>query len=66
MSAGTVIAGGVVSTTVTRKLALAELPLASVAVTVTTTVPSANVEPDDALTVTSGSGLTPSVASSRS
>ena len=54
MSAGTTIAGGVVSTTVMLKLALAELPLWSVAVTVTTVVPRANVEPDAWLTVTVG------------
>jgi hypothetical protein len=46
MSAGTVTTGAVVSTTLTWKLALLELPAASLAVHVTAVVPSGNVDPD--------------------
>ena len=52
-SAGTVIAGGVVSTTVTLKLALAELPLIGRR-NRQTVAPSAKIEPDAWLTVTVG------------
>ena len=45
MSAGTTSTGGVVSTTLTRKAFTVGLPAASVAVTVTVDVPSANVVP---------------------
>ena len=44
--AGTVSAGGVVSRTVTVKVRDETLPAASVAVTVTVVVPSANIEPE--------------------
>ena len=46
MFAGTVIAGAVVSLTVTVKVLLAGLPAASLAVTVTVVVPSGKVEPE--------------------
>ena len=46
MSAGTVRSGGVVSRTVTVKVAVELFRYASVAVTVTVVVPSANVSPD--------------------
>jgi hypothetical protein len=46
MGAGTVTTGGVVSLTVTVKLAWATLPPASVAVQVTVVVPMANVPPE--------------------
>jgi hypothetical protein len=45
-SAGTVTTGAVVSTTLTWKLAVLELPAASLAVHVTVVVPSGNVDPD--------------------
>jgi len=55
-----VIAGGVVSRTVTVKLASALLPAASAAWHVTVVVPNGNMEPDPALHAT---GTLPSVSS---
>ena len=48
-SLGQVIAGSVVSATVTSKVQVELLPLSSVAVAVTVVVPIANVEPEAAL-----------------
>jgi hypothetical protein len=63
MSAGTLlIVGGVVSRTVTVKVAVPVLFAASVAVQATVLVPSANVEPEAGEHVTGRSPLTASRA----
>src|SRR2546426_10266168 len=55
-------AGAVVSTIVTKKLAVAVLPAASVAVQVTTVLPSGNVAPEGVSQLTAGAGSTLSAA----
>jgi hypothetical protein len=62
MSLGTVMLGSVVSETVTPKLALPVLPCVSVALQVTEVVPSAKVDPDDGVQVTSTEPSTLSLA----
>ena len=54
MSAGTVSVGGVLSSTVTVKVAWATLPLVSVAVQVTAVVPRGNTLPDAGVHTTTG------------
>jgi hypothetical protein len=62
MFAGTVIDGGVVSTTVTVNEACAVLPRVSVAVQFTVVVPSGNVDPDAGVQLTGRGPSTRSVA----
>src|SRR5580658_5331419 len=62
MFAGTATTGGVVSATVTAKLALDALPAASLAVHMTVVVPMAKVLPDGGLHVTGSVPSTMSVA----
>jgi hypothetical protein len=62
MSAGRLKAGGVVSTTVIVNDPFDELVELSVAVQLTVVAPSANVEPDAGLQLTTGAGSVSSVA----
>ena len=62
IGSGTVITGGVVSTTVTVKLDDDSLPSKSVAVTLTVVVPSGKTLPPGGVTTSTGAGSTMSVA----
>ena len=62
MSSGQVIAGVVVSSTVTMNIQEVEFPEASVAVQVTAVVPRENVDPDEGTQVITGLGSPESTA----
>jgi hypothetical protein len=63
MSSGQAITGAVVSSTVTVNIQEVELFAASVAVQVTSVIPSGNVDPDEGTQVTAGLGSLESTAS---